>query len=148
MGKLALSLSALTVSILAMLIGCQSADDGRVPACSQGTPYAPFTNFPLRSGGDADECKQRCGYNGVVSSGGGYNVDALPTGACDVEGYTCRMAIYDFCKTNGMRCECTNGNWSCYLSNPGASACIGDRECVVAQNGLQSCQLIPDAGTD
>src|SRR5687767_11824455 len=134
---------------LTLWIGAASCDDSesRKPACSEGAPHQPFTQFPSPPELDPPkgQCTPRCSYTRRL---GTPSVDALPSGACDVDGYTCHMAVYDFCTTNGMVCECSDGTWSCFVESPGAGGCGGDRTCVVGANGQQSCVANADAGID
>ncbi len=130
-------------------LGCESANaDGRAPACSTGDPYPPFTPFPSVEVASHPKCTPRCAYKGArpVPGTDAYNVDALPSGACDVEGYVCSMTVFDFCTTKVNRCECTAGTWSCGVMVPGSGGC--GTACEVQADGTQTCRPQTDAGLD
>lgn len=97
-----------------------------------GADYPPGTVFPTEEDQTAyPACAARCVAG--RSPPAPQSLEALPSGACTVEGERCGMGLQYFCPPDGvvlgrvdlMRCTCTSGSWSCVTAIQGAGICAG-----------------------
>ena len=108
-------------------------DAGR-SGCSSGPPHQLMDKYPFEPEPASlpQRCVPRCEYShGSRESlpSGMLYLDALPSGACEVEGEECSLPVRTQCACGSlgpvwmMRCAC-NGAWACaILGAPGAAAC-------------------------
>ncbi|MBX3186001.1 MAG: hypothetical protein KF819_03255 [Labilithrix sp.] len=121
--------------------GADGRADGRSP-CSVGDPYTfeDYRALPYVPGVvplEGPYCVPRCAYardERPELDPGRYYLDALPRGACAVDGERCFMAVQITCgRCNSFgpraafRCDCIGGAWSCAETDlQGATGCPVD----------------------
>lgn len=114
--------------VLPLVDGCfePRANDGSRSPCSSGPDYPPDASFPTvtEESSGYPECVPRCGASRP------FTLNALPSGACGVDGERCRMDVNTFCPPDGrlgrvdaMRCICSSGAWSCAITSQGGGIC-------------------------
>lgn len=116
-----------------------ATDAAAIDTCSTGRAYDATTQFPTdEENNPLPTCIPRCG---AVSHDGFYQIDALPSGACAVEGKQCAMGIHFTCANpsafghvDDMRCECESGQWRCVISVAGAGACPHDDDADIGDH--------------
>lgn len=105
-------------------------DGGSRSECSTGEPYKDALGFKVDESKfvPGPTCIPRCAY-GRGQRAGVYFLDALPRGACSVDGEACAMGIQIECPcldqgpVHMFRCDCVAGNWSCLITAQGSAFC-------------------------
>ena len=118
--------TAFAVTLVAV-ISCGDDDDFDKPApCSTGPAYPSGFQFGSdRSAGSFPSCTPRCEYKGgfaPMSSGAVY-IDAVPSGACSLDGYKCSMGVADQCAVHSIICTCATDHWVCGYFAAGGGIC-------------------------
>jgi hypothetical protein len=119
----------------AFVVGCTSSSTNAQSCISAdaGDPRAFLPNS--QDSTRYPECPVKCGAK--LGSSADYSVADLPAGSCDgslshcnvqagvrptyPEGCTATNGMY--CAINMYRCDCSNGNWQCFVAEQGGGAC-------------------------
>lgn len=114
-------------------------------ACSTGPAYDYRSQFPDEPGATSvstePECTPRCGTGRRAGATvNPFSIEALPSGACSVEGELCAMAAQATCPcpneqapSNVYRCRCSGASWTCSIIQAGGSICTN--QCAGADAG-------------